>query len=383
MIGLDPPAPTLSTAEDDARFVDRQVRFQLGDWADATRRPSPPLEPPAGASNLYTVFDANTGRVLASRSAAGLSATAERLAAKQRLDAPQRKLRRVLHWIDEIRALGGRATYALDPQDARLSADERASPPPPWPVWQFARRPWARQAILWPLPLYHGVEHAAFLGEPTPDEPRWRDKRPQAVWRGALTGTLERDGAAENTMLALTRLVRERASDGQVLQALDRIGRLRVLRQCADSPWVDAGLVPAQTHEALEQLPLLQALRKPEMTRAQMREYRYLLCLEGNDYASGLYWSLNSDSVVLRQTYAWETFADAHFEPWVHYVPVAPERADIEAKIAWCEAHPAVCERIIGHARAACARLGRSDLRHAALAGVVAWLEGLSAAQCC
>jgi hypothetical protein len=379
VIGSPPPAPARSTAEEDGRFVDRQVRFQLGVWADATHRPpAPPLEPPPGASNLYTVFDAAAGRVLISRSGAGLTATAERVAAKQRLDAPQRKLRRVLHWMDELRSLGGHAIYALDPQDARLSPQERGAPVPDWPVWQFNRRPWARHAVLWPLPLYHGVEQAAFLGEPTPDEPRWRDKRPQAVWRGALTGTLETDGVAENTMVVLARLARQGGSDAEVARTLAAVPRLRVLLQCADSPCVDAGLVPAQPNDALDSLALLASLRKPALTRAQMREYRYLLCLEGNDYASALYWSLNSDSVVLRQTYAWETFADAHFEPWVHYVPVAADRADIEAKIAWCEAHPAVCERIIAAARATCARLARADLRRAALERVVAHHEALA-----
>lgn len=362
----------------DDRFVARQVRFQLGRWADlalAERLAPPRAELPVGASRLYTLFAADTGRVLLAADAAGLAAARERLAQRERLDPRQRKFRRVLHWMDEIRALGGRAVHALDPQDARVSAEEHGGAPPPWPVWQFNRRPWARHAVLWPLPQYHGIDQDDFVGERDADEPPWRDKRPRAVWRGALSGTHLHEGAFENVAVTAHRLAKAGADGAQVLAALQANPRVRVVRQCMDSRWIDAGLVARQAADAAERLSAFDLLRKRPLTRARMREYRYLLCLEGNDYASALYWSLNSNSVVLRQTYDWETFADAHFAPWVHYVPVDADRADIEAKIAWCEARPGECERIIENARGVCARLARPDLRRAALATVVGRLE--------
>ena len=43
---------------------------------------------------------------------------------------------------------------------------------------------------------------------------------------------------------------------------------------------------------------------------------------------------------------------EGSLEPFVHYVPVQRDWSDLEARLAWAEAHPAAAANISAHARA-------------------------------
>lgn len=78
-----------------------------------------------------------------------------------------------------------------------------------------------------------------------------------------------------------------------------------------------------------------------------MLRYKGLIVLEGNDVASGLKWSLLSRSVVLmppptRTSWAMEEM----LQPWVHFVPLAPDGRDAEAKMKWVLDHDAQAQTI-------------------------------------
>jgi nicotinic acid mononucleotide adenylyltransferase len=81
-------------------------------------------------------------------------------------------------------------------------------------------------------------------------------------------------------------------------------------------------------------------------------KHKYLIELQGNDFASNIYWIYKKDCIVFRPDFlksytAW----DCHLKPWVHYVPFDHANyQDLVDKIAWCEKNTGKCEIIIKNA---------------------------------
>ena len=79
-----------------------------------------------------------------------------------------------------------------------------------------------------------------------------------------------------------------------------------------------------------------------------MLQYKYLICAEGNDVASGLKWMLYSKSVVLMPkptTVSW--FMEDHLVPFKHYVPIKDDWSDLLKMYTWCENNQDKCKVII------------------------------------
>ena len=61
----------------------------------------------------------------------------------------------------------------------------------------------------------------------------------------------------------------------------------------------------------------------------------------------------DTDSVVVMPPPTMETWVlEGSLEPFVHYVPVQRDWSDLEARLAWAEAHPAAAANISANARA-------------------------------
>ena len=83
----------------------------------------------------------------------------------------------------------------------------------------------------------------------------------------------------------------------------------------------------------------------------KLLQYKYLICAEGNDVASGLKWMLNSQSVVLMPKptiVSW--FMEDHLVPFKHYVPIKDDWSDLLVMYKWCENNQDKCQNIIKHA---------------------------------
>jgi hypothetical protein len=144
------------------------------------------------------------------------------------------------------------------------------------------------------------------------DATAFADKRPAVVWRGDLNNPK----------------------------------RTRFIDAVRDLPFCDAGShkpnAPAE-------------YSKPFLSISQQLRYRYIVSLEGNDVATNLKWILNSTSLCLMPPPTYETwFAEKQLEAGVHYVPLAPDFADITDKVRYFEQHPAEARRIIAAANAYC-----------------------------
>ena len=92
---------------------------------------------------------------------------------------------------------------------------------------------------------------------------------------------------------------------------------------------------------------------KDRKTIEELSHYKYLLCVEGHDVATGLKWNLMSSSVIMMAAptiASW--YMEDFLEPFVHYIPLKDDFSDIAEKFEWAESHPHVCENIILSANA-------------------------------
>jgi hypothetical protein len=80
-----------------------------------------------------------------------------------------------------------------------------------------------------------------------------------------------------------------------------------------------------------------------------MLRHRYLISAEGYDVATNLKWALWSRSAIImpRPTMCSWLMED-RLEPWVHYLPVAPDFSNLTDAVDWCESvgNAGACERI-------------------------------------
>ena len=144
-------------------------------------------------------------------------------------------------------------------------------------VLQTLRKTTAPQPIIW---KFATTRHFRMLDKIYREDTPWHKKKPKAVFRGQLTGSL----------------------DGYMRRASDETNcmnmrRCRLVYTHAKSELVDAKLTSTRKRmpETLNGISLM----APVTTIRRLLEYKAVIMLEGNDVASGLKWALLSQSVVL------------------------------------------------------------------------------------
>ena len=166
----------------------------------------------------------------------------------------------------------------------------------------------------------------------------WEKKLPTAIWRGALTG--------KNRIQVKTNSLDEQ-------EWCHRIPRCHLVLKHGNSTRVDAKLQSLDK----EKYPISPSIANVSMygkslTMAKMLQYKAIIMLEGNDVSSGLKWALFSDSVVLMTKPTCTSWAmEELLEPWVHYIPLADDFADVEDKVQWIEEHDAEAREIARRGR--------------------------------
>ena len=162
--------------------------------------------------------------------------------------------------------------------------------------------------FLWPLNVQR--HFGPLRGVPDQDCP-WENKKDTLVWRGVDTGF---DGQREKQ---LSMLLGSSSSDLDV----------------AFTPYVLNGRNRKYS--------------KPMLTHRELLKFKYLLSLDGNDIASGLKWTLLSNSVVFMPPTEYDTWGmESQLRPFVHYVPLNHNLSDLPDKISWARQHDEECRRI-------------------------------------
>lgn len=179
--------------------------------------------------------------------------------------------------------------------------------------------------IQWERHLGEVVNEAVRLSAAMPP---WREKKAALVWRGSTTG----------------KTLRQR-----YVHALSEAGhnvRFSQVVQGKDS-WIS------------------KAEHKGEpMAQRETLQYRYVLSLEGNSFATNLAWQLASSSLVVMPVPRWETWLmEGLLIPFVHYVPLE-EPSKWSTLMKWLEAHPQLCQTIIKNANAWVERVRGGNITH-------------------
>ena len=153
----------------------------------------------------------------------------------------------------------------------------------------------------------------------------WDDKRSVAFWRGAATGIINDRWQASRYHL-LTRWAH------------------------SSDPRVNVGMtfLPMSTKNATRDAALI-ATAKPGTSPTSMLRYRCLISAEGYDVATNLKWALwSASAVIMPRPTVCSWLMEDRLEPWVHYVPVAPDFSNLTEAVDWCEeaVNAGACERI-------------------------------------
>ncbi len=79
--------------------------------------------------------------------------------------------------------------------------------------------------------------------------------------------------------------------------------------------------------------------------------FKFILCIEGNDVATNLKWVMSSNSLAVMPPPTYETwFMEGTLIPDYHYVAIKPDYSDLEEKLNYYIQHPEKAEEIIQHA---------------------------------
>lgn len=90
---------------------------------------------------------------------------------------------------------------------------------------------------------------------------------------------------------------------------------------------------------------------KNRMTINEQLQYKFILCLEGNDVASNLKWVMSSNSIAVMPKPKYETwFMEGTLVPDYHYIFIEDDYSNFEEKIAFYINNEDECEKIIKNA---------------------------------
>jgi hypothetical protein len=143
----------------------------------------------------------------------------------------------------------------------------------------------------------------------------WRRKSPKIVWRGVSTG------------------------DGE---------RMRFAEKYATHPnrAIDVGITNFVQGEKTNK----KILKRYYSITKQLRN-RYIVCIEGNDVATGLKWVLASNSLCFMKRPKRESwFRESRLLPGVHFVELNDDFSNLEEQYSWALTHEKECLQIVKNA---------------------------------
>jgi hypothetical protein len=370
---LDDAAGAIS----DDEFIETQIQFQLGHFG--RRDFSIPIDELHRTckfpSAIFGVFDAHTQQVLSPNACDKCVTVAKN--GQWQADFANKSVNRkgrIAGFLNSIRLYSAKKHYAFDFWDGRTNNLNHWFAGEPFPIFQYNRLNHDSHAILWPLHHYHTIDNPYFLERHFSDPIRFEDKQPKICWRGMPTGggfDLQR-----NTAVGIEKLVAHFAAGSINAETLREqlllIKRYKFVALFSGHALFDAGFAISNPNQQfLAQHEGFAGYLKPPLTKWEHCRFKYLVALSGWDVATSFYWMLGTNSVVFKESYEHEVFADCHFKPWVHYVPISPDFDDIIAKYEWCETNTNACLVMVKNANAVCQKLLSRDLRRKILGAVI------------
>jgi hypothetical protein len=273
----------------------------------------------------------------------------------------------IISYADTLNLSG---SYAISMTDAPIwSFNELDSIG--YPIIQFARHKSDSKAILFPLDFrYMGVGSVNLPKSVNDIDVPFRMKKDVAIWRGRLSGTIRRFGRTVHIQNIIHSLL-SASTENQFIEILNCHSynpRIQLCKLFQKTPDVDVaiydpnGLHP-NANTLFSQSEFIKRFIGNKLSIKEQLKYRYIICLPGNDYPSGLYWALVSNSIVLMPEPQWFTALDFDLKPWIHYVPILENFSDLLDKINWCRNNDNEVQSIIANAKHYCSIVSDCNLR--------------------
>jgi len=122
-----------------------------------------------------------------------------------------------------------------------------------------------------------------------------------------------------------------------------QVHRLRFLEMYIDHPLCNIGKINKDANH--------QNLVKGRLTIDEQLDYKFILCLEGNDVASNLKWVMSSNSLAVMPAPKYETwFMEGTLIPNYHYMQIKDDYSDLEERMMYYINHTDEALKIIKNA---------------------------------
>lgn len=90
---------------------------------------------------------------------------------------------------------------------------------------------------------------------------------------------------------------------------------------------------------------------KPYMSIAEQLQFKYILCIEGNDVASNLKWVMSSNSIAVMPKPKFESwFMEGLLIPDYHYIHINDDYSNVQEKLEFYNSHSEKAQKIIQNA---------------------------------
>ena len=247
------------------------------------------------------------------------------------------------------------------------------------PVITYCRRGNAENIILWPLPVYHALDSNKMFGgmgvgnDSTP----FAVKLDRAVWRGALSGHCSNviaNDLSKPCHLITKKILEVGVNDKNATVYWDLLKeniRFNFVMQNLLNEDIDAKIVLNGQQSKLKNSTKYKDLFGSKVSPQWISTHKYIVCLRGYDTASNFLMAASSNSVVLKEEDGWEVFYSCLFEPWVHYIPLAPGAIDIKEKLSWARNNQEKCLQMIQNSHEICRMLEDKKVRESMYAETI------------
>jgi hypothetical protein len=150
----------------------------------------------------------------------------------------------------------------------------------------------------------------------------WDERIPVAFWRGSTTGQIEDPALGWRSLPRIRLCQLAGAADGLIDAGISKV--VQIKDPAAQQEIQDAGLM------------------RPFVPVTQFHKYKYQIDIDGNTNAwGGLFQKLLTGSTVLKvaSPRGYRHWYYDKLKPWVNFVPVQPDMADLVEKLEWLRAH--------------------------------------------
>ena len=190
-----------------------------------------------------------------------------------------------------------------------------------------------------PWPTYESIGLAKFKTEEWEESfvqqrEVYAKKINQAVWRGSLTGTFNKE----------------------LKQSL----RWKLCRMAKNNSLLDARLVSIPKWRTDANLSEVDGLA-PKMNMEDYQQYVAVIDIDGNAWSSRFGALLCMDSVVLKVQPKTVDYFHHHLVPWKHYIPIQETLSDMTDRIKWVIEHKKEARAIVENAQHWCSRQMRKE----------------------